>query len=114
MRWSILLETFVFLTSRKRTYREHTTATYPAGPCRSTVPGNPAARALAAGVPLVADWRESGEPFCAAPTRPGSSYCARHQALCIVPKASPEARLREAVLLAEAEEAPEPPPELAH
>jgi hypothetical protein len=63
---------------------------------------------------VVADWRERREPFCAAPTRPGSSYCARHQALCIVPKASPEARLREAVLLAEAEEAPGPPPELAH
>jgi hypothetical protein len=63
---------------------------------------------------VVASWQEGREPFCGAPTRPGSSYCARHQSLCIVPKASPEARLREAVLLAEAEEAPEPPPELRH
>ncbi|HXP73404.1 MAG TPA: hypothetical protein VN823_04605 [Stellaceae bacterium] len=63
---------------------------------------------------VVAEWRTGAEPFCGAPTRPGSSYCARHQPVCIVPRESAEGRLREAALLEEAEAAPEPPPELAH
>lgn len=63
---------------------------------------------------VVADWRQGGEPFCGAPTRPGSSYCARHQLVCIVARGSAEGRSRIAALLAEIETAPEPPPELAH
>src|SRR5258708_31883341 len=45
---------------------------------------------------VVADWREGAEPFCAAPTRPHSSYCARHHRLCVLPLGSPPARSREA------------------
>lgn len=63
---------------------------------------------------VVADWREGGEPFCGAPTRPGSSYCARHQPVCIVPRESAEGRKRVAALLEEIEAVPEPPPELTH
>ncbi len=63
---------------------------------------------------MVADWREGGEPFCGAPTRPGSPYCARHEPICIVPRESAEARSRVAALIVEVETAPEPPPELAH
>lgn len=62
---------------------------------------------------VVADWREGGEPFCGAPTRPGSSYCAQHQPVCIVPCESAEGRLRIATLLEEIDAAPDPPPELA-
>jgi len=63
---------------------------------------------------VVADWREGGEPFCGAPTRPHSSYCARHHRLCVLPRDSAEGRSREAALIEEADAAPEPPPELAH
>ena len=63
---------------------------------------------------VVAEWRAGAEPFCGAPTRPGSSYCARHQPVCIVPRESAEGRLREAALLEDVDAAPEPPPELAH
>ena len=63
---------------------------------------------------VVADWRAGGEPFCGAPTRPGSSYCARHQTLCVLPRDSVEGRSREAALIEETNAAPEPPPELAH
>ena len=63
---------------------------------------------------VVADWRLGDEPFCGGPTRPGSSYCARHQALCVVPRGSAESRSREAALAVDVEAAPEPPPELAH
>ena len=63
---------------------------------------------------MVADWREGGEPFCSAPTRPGSSYCALHEPLCIVSCESAEGRSRLAALDEEADAAPEPPPELAH
>ena len=63
---------------------------------------------------VVADWRAGCEPFCGAPTRPGSSYCAHHQPLCIVPRESAEGRSRLDTLLAEVEAVPSPPPELAH
>jgi len=63
---------------------------------------------------VVADWREGAEPFCGTPTRPGSSYCARHHQLCVLPRDSAEGRSREAALIEEADAAPEPPPELAH
>ena len=63
---------------------------------------------------VVTDWREGGEPFCGAPSLPGSAYCSGHQRLCIVRRDSPEGRSRLAALMEEAEEAPEPPPELAH
>jgi hypothetical protein len=71
-------------------------------------------RASAACSFVVADWRDGGEPFCGAPTRAGSSYCAQHQPLCIVPHESAEGRSRMAALMAEVEAAPEPPAELAH
>lgn len=63
---------------------------------------------------VVADERWAGDPFCGAPTRPGSSYCARHLPLCVVPRGSAEGRSRAAALMDEAEAAPEPPPELMH
>ncbi|MGH7123703.1 MAG: hypothetical protein ACREFI_04975 [Stellaceae bacterium] len=63
---------------------------------------------------MVADWRSVADPFCGAPTRPGSSYCACHHRLCIVPSGSAEGRLRATALIEEAEAVPEPPPELAH
>lgn len=72
------------------------------------------ARASGACSFVVADWREGGEPFCGTPTRPGSSYCARHQPLCIVPRESAEGRSRVATILEEVEAVPSPPPELAH
>ncbi len=75
---------------------------------------SPGLRASTACSFVVADWREGGEPFCGAPTRPGSSYCERHQPVCIVPRESAEARSRVAALMADVEAAPEPPPELAH
>ena len=63
---------------------------------------------------VVADWRSGGDPFCGEPVRPGSSYCVRHQPVCIVPRGTAEGRSRAAALREEAEEAPEPPLELAH
>src|SRR5262249_20343119 len=63
---------------------------------------------------VVADWRTGAEPFCGAPTRPGSSYCARHQPICVLSRESAEGRSRVAALMRETDEAPEPPPELAH
>ena len=71
-------------------------------------------RAIGACSYVVADWRAGGEPFCGAPTRRGSSYCARHQPLCVVARESAEGRARVAALIEDAEAAPEPPPELAH
>src|SRR5713226_3939914 len=67
-------------------------------------PGQSAGLRASGGCPFViADWRAGEEPFCGAPTRPGSSYCSRHQPLCVVPRESAEARLREDELLAEAD-----------
>ena len=63
---------------------------------------------------VIADGRSGGDPFCGASTRRGSSYCARHHPLCIVPRRSVEGRSRAAVLIEEAKLAPKPPPELAH
>ena len=63
---------------------------------------------------VVADWRPGGEPFCGAPTRPGSTYCDAHQLICVLPRESAEGRSRAAALVSEAEAVPEPPPELAH
>jgi len=63
---------------------------------------------------VVADWRQGAEPFCGAPTRPGSPYCARHQLVCVLPRESAEGRSRAAELVSEAAAVPEPPPELAH
>jgi len=38
-------------------------------------------------------WSYGGaEPFCNAPALPGSSYCARHRALCVVPARSAKGR----------------------
>lgn len=38
---------------------------------------------------LAENWRYGEpDPFCGAPARPGSSYCARHQALCAVARDS--------------------------
>ncbi|HMK68110.1 MAG TPA: hypothetical protein VK433_06150 [Stellaceae bacterium] len=44
---------------------------------------------------------------------PGSSYCARHHALCVFNSETEAGRAVAAALVAEAE-APEPPQELAH
>ncbi len=63
---------------------------------------------------VVADWRLVADPFCGAPTRPGSSYCARHRPICIAPRGTAEGRLRAAALFEDAKTAPEPPLELAH
>ena len=63
---------------------------------------------------VVADWRSVGDPFCGAPTRAGSPYCARHHCLCILPSGSAEERSRATALVQEADAVPEPPPELAH
>jgi hypothetical protein len=52
--------------------------------------------------------------FCGELTLPGLAYCARHQSLCVVKRASAEGRALEAAQLAEADAAPEPPMELAH
>jgi len=75
---------------------------------------NAHARATGACSFVVADWRQGREPFCGAATRPGSSYCARHEPLCIVPRESVEGRARVAALIEDAEATPEPPPELAY
>jgi hypothetical protein len=63
---------------------------------------------------VVADWRQGSDPFCGAPTRRRSSYCARHGSVCIVSSESVDDRSRAAVLIAQAEDVPEPPPELAY
>ncbi len=63
---------------------------------------------------VVADWRAGAEPFCGAPTRTGSSYCAAHEPLCVARPGSPEERALEAALAEAAEAVPAPPPELAH
>jgi hypothetical protein len=63
---------------------------------------------------VVVDWGRGSEPFCGAPTRQGSSYCARHQLICVLPRESVEGRSRAAALVSEAEAVLEPPPELAH
>ena len=52
--------------------------------------------------------------FCGEAALQGLSYCARHQSLCVVKRASAEGRALEAAQLADAERAPEPPLELAH
>jgi len=53
-------------------------------------------------------WRYGGaEPFCNAPSVPGSAYCARHLARCTA-SAESEAEL------AGAAEVPPPPPELGY
>ena len=72
------------------------------------------ARATSACSFVVADWRQGRDPFCGAPTRPGSSYCVRHQPVCIVPRESAEGRARVAALIEDAEATPDPPPELAY
>jgi hypothetical protein len=74
----------------------------------------PRSRASGACSFVVADWREGADPFCGAPTRRHSSYCARHHQLCVLPRDSAEGRSREADPAEEADAAPEPPPELAH
>ena len=58
--------------------------------------------------------RGSDAAFCDAPALPGSSYCVGHQRRCVVGPGSAEGRAVEAALLAEAEDAPAPPRELAH
>jgi hypothetical protein len=63
---------------------------------------------------VVTDGKSAGDPFCGAPARAGSSYCARHLPLCIVSRGSPEGRSRAAALIEDAEAAPEPPLELMH
>lgn len=64
---------------------------------------------------VVAERRRGADAaFCDAPALPGSSYCAGHLRLCVVGPGSAEGRALEAALLAEAEDAPAPPRELAH
>ena len=63
---------------------------------------------------VVADWREGAEPFCGAPTRRSSSYCAAHQPICVIPHDSAAGRSCEAALAEAAEATPPPPPELAY
>lgn len=52
-------------------------------------------------------------PFCDAPALPGSSYCARHRALCILAPGSAAAESAARALDAAAAAAPAPPRELA-
>lgn len=54
-----------------------------------------------------------GNPFCDAPALPGSSYCARHQALCAVAPDSPAGAAAARALAEAADAATVPPPELA-
>jgi len=59
-------------------------------------------------------WRGVEGLFCGEVTLPGLAYCARHQSLCVVKRASAEGRALEAAQVADADAAPEPPLELAH
>jgi len=62
---------------------------------------------------VVRPWARDAEPFCGESVIPGSSYCARHHALCVLNSETAAGRAIAAALVAEAE-APEPPQELAH
>lgn len=58
-------------------------------------------------------WRYGdGNPFCDAPAAPGSSYCARHQALCAVAPDSAAGEAAARALMRAADAATIPPPEL--
>src|ERR1700690_1400084 len=75
----------------------------------------PGARSIYQCSYVVAERRRGADAvFCDAPALPGTSYCAGHLRLCVVGPGSAEGRAREAALLAEAEDAPAPPRELAH
>jgi hypothetical protein len=52
--------------------------------------------------------------FCDEVAAPGSSYCARHRALCAIPAESPEGQRIGRDLAALADREPRPPAELAH
>jgi len=59
-------------------------------------------------------WRYGkGAPFCDAPALPGSSYCARHRALCTIAPGTEAAETAARALDHAADAAPAPPPELA-
>ncbi len=61
-----------------------------------------------------AGWRYGkGAPFCDAPALPGSSYCARHRALCTIAPGTAAAEIAARALDRAADAAPAPPPELA-
>src|SRR5260370_38637117 len=78
----------------------------PLGPTRRAVPER-------CGYVARAGWRYGkGAPFCDAPALPGSSYCARHRALCTIAPGTAAAEIAGPALDRAADAAPAPPPEL--